>query len=155
MREHSMTKTTDTECVRIRVVYGFQIYLICEEGYETLSKNVITATLREHSLVNTAHQIVSDTVHRLDVTSRRFNHSTVKVGLYFRRRQALCRAFTRLSNARESVSGVPVYTSHADISARQRAPESVARRKMLQSSTVLNFRASRQQFSQSCTGVTN
>ena len=39
---------------------------------------------------------------------------------------ALCRAFTRLSNARESVSGVPVYTSHAGISARQRAPESVA-----------------------------
>ena len=77
-----------------------------------------------------------------------------KVGLYFRRRQALCRAFTSLSNARESVSGVPVYTSHAGISARQRAPESAARRHMLQSSTVLNFRASRQQFSQSCTGVT-
>ena len=72
---------------------------------------------------------------------------------------ALCRAFTRLSNARESVSGVgllvgpytvPAYTSHAGISARQRAPESVAKRNMLQSSTVLNFRASRQQFSQSC-----
>ena len=28
---------------------------------------------------------------------------SVKVGLYFRRRQALCRAFTRISNARESV----------------------------------------------------
>ena len=39
---------------------------------------------------------------------------------------ALCRAFTRLSNARESVGGVPVYTSHVGISARQRAPESVA-----------------------------
>ena len=79
-----------------------------------------------------------------------------KVGLYFRRRQALCRAFTRLSNVRESVSGVPVYTSDAGISARQRAPESVARRhNMLQSSTVLNFRASRQQFIQSCTGVKN
>ena len=83
------------------------------------------------------------------------NVTGIKVGLYFRRRQALCRASTRLSNAYESVSGVPVYTSHAGISARQRAPESVARRKMLQSSTVLNFRASRQQFSQSCTGVTN
>ena len=57
---------------------------------------------------------------------------------------ALCSAFTRLSNARESVSGVPVYTSHVGISARQRAPESVARRQMQQSSTVLNFRASRQ-----------
>ena len=64
-------------------------------------------------------------------------------------------ALSRLSNARESVSGVPVYTSHAGISARQCAPESVARRHMLQSSTVLNFRASRQQFSQSCTGVKN
>ena len=50
----------------------------------------------------------------------------VKVGLYFRRRQALCRALSRLSNARESVSGVPVYTSHAGISAHQRAPESAA-----------------------------
>ena len=50
----------------------------------------------------------------------------LKVGLYFRRRQALCRAFTRLSNARESVSGVPDYTSHAGISARQRAPESAS-----------------------------
>ena len=70
------------------------------------------------------------------------------MGLYFRRRQALCRAFTRLSNARESVSGVPVDTSHAGISARQRAPERVARRKMLHSSTLLNFRPSRQQFSQ-------
>ena len=60
---------------------------------------------------------------------------------------ALCRAFTRRSKARESVSGVeglPVYTSHAATSARQRALESVARRQMQQSSTVLNFRASRQ-----------
>ena len=57
---------------------------------------------------------------------------------------ALCRAFTRLSNARESVNGVPVYTSHGAVSARQRASESVARRQMQQSSTVLNFRASRQ-----------
>ena len=65
---------------------------------------------------------------------------TEKVGLYFRRR----RAFTRLSNARESVNGVPVYTSHGAVSARQRASESVARRQMQQSSTVLNFRASRQ-----------
>ena len=40
--------------------------------------------------------------------------------------------------------GVSVYTFHADISARQRARESVARRKMLQSSTVLNFHALRQ-----------
>ena len=46
---------------------------------------------------------------------------SVQVGLYFRRRQALCRALTRLSNARESVSGVPVYTSHAGISASTRA----------------------------------
>ena len=37
-----------------------------------------------------------------------------------------------------------VYTSHVGISARQLAPESVARRQMQQSSTVLNFRASRQ-----------
>ena len=37
--------------------------------------------------------------------------------------------------------GVSVYTFHAGISARQRARESVARRKMLQSSTVLNFHA--------------
>ena len=76
--------------------------------------------------------------------SRKDDGKQVKVGLYFRRRQALCRAFTRLSNARESVSGVPVYTSHVGIRARQRAPESVARRQMQQSSTVLNFRASRQ-----------
>ena len=40
--------------------------------------------------------------------------------------------------------GVSVYTFHAGISARQRARESVARRKMLQSSTVLNFHALRQ-----------
>ncbi len=40
--------------------------------------------------------------------------------------------------------GVSVYTFHADISARQRARESVARRQMLQSSTVLNFHALRQ-----------
>ena len=37
--------------------------------------------------------------------------------------------------------GVSVYTFHASISARQRARESVARRNMIQSSTVLNFRA--------------
>ena len=40
--------------------------------------------------------------------------------------------------------GVSVYTFHAGISARQRARGSVARRKMLQSSTVLNFHALRQ-----------
>ena len=40
--------------------------------------------------------------------------------------------------------GVSVYTFHAGISARQRTRESVARRKMLQSSTVLNFHALRQ-----------
>ena len=40
--------------------------------------------------------------------------------------------------------GVSVYTFHAGISARQRARESVARREMLQSSTVLNFHALRQ-----------
>ena len=40
--------------------------------------------------------------------------------------------------------GVSVYTFHAGISAHQRARESVARRKMLQSSTVLNFHALRQ-----------
>ena len=40
--------------------------------------------------------------------------------------------------------GVSVYTFHAAISARQRARDSVARRKMLQSSTVLNFHALRQ-----------
>ena len=40
--------------------------------------------------------------------------------------------------------GVSVYTFHAGISARQRARESVARRKMRQSSTVLNFHALRQ-----------
>ena len=40
--------------------------------------------------------------------------------------------------------GVSVYTFHAGISARQRARESVARRKMLQSSTLLNFHALRQ-----------
>ena len=40
--------------------------------------------------------------------------------------------------------GVSVYTFHAGISARQRARESVARRKMIQSSTVLNFHALRQ-----------
>ena len=68
----------------------------------------------------------------------------VKVGLYFRRRQALWHAFTRLSNPYKSVCGVSVYTFHAGISARQRARESVARRKMLQSSTVLNFHALRQ-----------
>ena len=41
----------------------------------------------------------------------------------------------------------------ARINTRQKAWRGA--RKMLQSSTVLNFRASRQQFSQSCTGVTN
>ena len=40
--------------------------------------------------------------------------------------------------------GVSVYTFHAGISARQRTRESVARRKMLQSSMVLNFHALRQ-----------
>ena len=40
--------------------------------------------------------------------------------------------------------GVSVYTFHAGISARQRAQKSVARRKMRQSSTVLNFHALRQ-----------
>ena len=40
--------------------------------------------------------------------------------------------------------GVSVYTFHAGISARQRARESVARRQMLQSSTLLNFHALRQ-----------
>ena len=40
--------------------------------------------------------------------------------------------------------GVSVYTFHAGISARQRARESVARREMLQSSTMLNFHALRQ-----------
>ena len=40
--------------------------------------------------------------------------------------------------------GVSVYTFHVGISARQRARERVARRKMLQSSTVLNFHALRQ-----------
>ena len=40
--------------------------------------------------------------------------------------------------------GVSVYTFHVGISARQRARESVARRKMLQSSTRLNFHALRQ-----------
>ena len=69
------------------------------------------------------------------------------MGLYFRRRQALLHAFIRFSNAYESVSGVPVYTFHASSSARQRAPESVARRKMLQSSPELNFRALRQRTS--------
>ena len=44
----------------------------------------------------------------------------------------------------KSFSGVSVYTFHAGISLRQRARESVARRKMLQSSTVLNFHALRQ-----------
>ena len=39
---------------------------------------------------------------------------------------------------------VSVYTFHAGISARQRARESVTRREMLQSSTMLNFHALRQ-----------
>ena len=43
----------------------------------------------------------------------------------------------------KAFSGVSVYTFHAGISARQRARESVARRKMLQSSTVLNLHALR------------
>ena len=66
-----------------------------------------------------------------------------------------CVALSRASQMRVKALAAYLFTSHAGISARQRAPESVARRKMLQSSTVLNFRASRQQFSQSCTGVTN
>ena len=45
---------------------------------------------------------------------------------------------------RKTFCGVSVCTFHAGISARQRARESVARRKMLQSSTVLNFHALRQ-----------
>ena len=47
----------------------------------------------------------------------------------------------RFSNAYKRAAA---YTLHAGISARQRTRESVARRKMLQSSTVLNFHALRQ-----------
>ena len=57
------------------------------------------------------------------------------MGLYFRRRQALCRAFTRLSNARESVSGVPVYTSHAR---HQRASTRARKRGAAQDATKFN-----------------
>ena len=49
--------------------------------------------------------------------------------------------------------GVSVYTFHAGISARQRARESVARRKMLQTFTL--YASDRKQFSQSFTGVPN
>ena len=58
---------------------------------------------------------------------------TVKVGLYFRRRQALCRAFTRLTNACESVSGVaylfiyfPLRHQRASTRARKRGSAQVA-----------------------------
>ena len=67
--------------------------------------------------------------------SQRARAPRVKVGLYFRRRQELCRAFPRLSNAHESVSGVPVYTSHAGISARQR----VRKRGAAQDATKFNI----------------
>ena len=68
----------------------------------------------------------------------------LKVGLYFRRRQALWHAFIRLSNAYKSVlRRICLYFSRRH-QRRQRARESVARRKMLQSSTVLNFHALRQ-----------
>ena len=41
------------------------------------AKKAMKRSARMPSPPHTAHQIVSDTVHRLDVTSRRFNHSTV------------------------------------------------------------------------------
>ena len=102
-----------------------------------------------------ARRQLAGTIADCIVNSRYVSLTWVYTSNGVKRFVALCRALSRLSNARESVSGVPVYTSHAGISARQRAPESAARRRMLQSSTVLNFRASRQQFSQSCTGVKN
>ena len=69
---------------------------------------------------------------------------SLKVGLYFRRRQALWHAFIRFSNAYKSVlRRICLYFSRRH-QRRQRARESVARRKMLQSSTVLNFHALRQ-----------
>ena len=86
MRVHSMTTKTDTEC-ECELCTDFT-YLVREDGYETLSKNVITATLREHSLVNTAH-------HRFYVTSRRFNHSTI-IGR-FGRGNATLECVTRVS----------------------------------------------------------
>ena len=54
---------------------------------------------------------------------------------------ALSRASQMLANA---LAAYLFILSTCSISARQRAPESVARRQMQQSSTVLNFRASRQ-----------
>ena len=79
---------------------------------------------------------------RGDLRRRRDNH--IKVGVYFRCRQALWHAFIRLSNAYKSVlRRICLYFSRRH-ERRQRARESVARRKMLQSSTVLNFHALRQ-----------
>ena len=63
--------------------------------------------------------------------------SRLKVGLYFRRRQALWHAFIRV------LRRICLYFSRRH-QRRQRARESAARRKMLQSSTVLNFHALRQ-----------
>ena len=60
---------------------------------------------------------------------------TLKVRLYFRRRQALWHAFIRLSNAYESVSGVSVYTFHAR---HQRASTRERKRSSAQDATKFN-----------------
>ena len=79
------------------------------------------------------------------------------MGLYFRRRQALCRAFTRLSNAYESVSGVPLLSTPASarVNARQKAWLGTRCAKVQQCWTFALYASQLQQFSQSCTGVTN
>ena len=82
----------------------------------------------------------------------------LKVGLNFRRRQALCRALSRSRASQMRVKALAAYLfiiptpASARVNARQNAWRGAI---MLQSSTVLNFRVSRQQFSQSCTGVKN
>ena len=68
----------------------------------------------------------------------------LKVGLYFRRRQALSHAFIRLSHAYKNVlRRICLYFSRRHQRTSTRARKRIAQRKTLQSSTVLNFRALR------------
>ena len=73
---------------------------------------------------------------------------------------ALCRALSRFvalsraSQMRVKALAAYLFILPTPASARVNARQKAWRRKMLQSSTVLNFRASRHQFSHSCTGVT-
>ena len=64
-------------------------------------------------------------------------------------------ALSRASQMRVKALAAYLLPTPASARVKARPAESVARRQMQHSSTVLNFRASRQQFSQSCAGVKN